>query len=73
MIGRLTGKAIEELDGGLLVDVGDDREQGSDYVGGIEAAAHAHFDDPDVALASLKLQKRHRGHELKKRRMVVWA
>jgi hypothetical protein len=35
-------------------DVGDDGEDGVDDVGGVEAAAHAYFEDGEVDLDSAK-------------------
>ena len=32
----------------VIIDIGDDAQFGGDEVGGVEATAHAHFDDGDV-------------------------
>ncbi len=54
----------------IETDRGDDSDLGKHHVGGIEFAAHTHFDDTYVAVSQLKLQESHRGHELKKTGMI---
>ncbi len=51
-------------------DVGDDREDRGDDIGGIEASAHADLDDSDVDLLPDKIVESKAGSHLKKRKMM---
>src|ERR1035441_2185204 len=51
-------------------DVGDDGEEGLDDVGGVEAAAHADFEDGDVDFALGKVEEGERGEGLEEAGMV---